>query len=176
MKEQEASLAFPTADQWDKSPLRNRIELELNAPINEVWAVVGEPAKLLIYSSDINKVETKTDGSGKQTEYTCFYKPCEETGVEETVHAKILWHETNKAWVALDEEPNAYGLQQSLLLITVEEQGDKTIFSWNMHYDSESNETLQMLPASLEQLLKGEIAQELIQKFGGRILDSYAYA
>lgn len=173
MKEQETSLAFPTADRWVNSPLRNRIKLELNAPIREVWAVVGDPAKILIYSAVINKVETKTDGSGKQTEYTCFYKPCEETGVEEAVHAKILWHEANKGWAALDEEPNAYGLQQSLLLITVEQQDNKTILSWNMHYDSESNEILQMLPTALEQLLKGEIAQQLIQTFGGTVLDSY---
>ena len=170
MEKQEINMAFPTAEKWVKSPLRNRIKLELNAPIDEVWAVVGDPAKVLIYSSDLSKVETKTDDSGTPTEYTLFYKPCEETGAEETVHSKVLWYEANKGWAALDEEPNGYGLQQSLLLITVEQQNNKTIINWNMHYDSESNEALQMLTTSLEQLLKSEIAEQLIKTFGGSIL------
>lgn len=165
------NVEFPTAGKWVKSLLRNRIKLELNTPINKVWAVVGDPAKVLTYSSDVNRVETKTDDSGKYTEYTCFYG--EDT--EDTIRTKILWYEANKGWSSLDEEPNAFGFQQSLAFITLKQQGDKTILSWDMHYDNENDEMLQMSIASLEQSLKNEIAPQLIRKFGGSILETYVY-
>lgn len=170
MKPQETNIAFPTAEKWVKSPLRNHIKIELNVPINEVWTVVGNPAKILTYSSGLNKIETKTDASGKCSEYTCFYESDGESK-EEIIHAKMLWHEANKGWASLDEEPNAFGFQQSLVLITVEQKDNKTILNWDMHYNNESDEMLQMYITSLEQALSDEIGQQLIQKFGGRILE-----
>lgn len=174
MEKQEINVVFPTADKWVKSPLRNNIKIELNAPINEVWAVVGDPAKILTYSSGLNKIETKTDASGKCTEYTCFY-PSNGENKEETIHAKMLWHEANKGWASLDEEPNTFGFRQSLALITVEQKENKTILNWDMHYNNESDEILQMYITSLEQALTDEIARQLTHKFGGSILDSYIY-
>jgi hypothetical protein len=85
----------------------------------------------------------------------------------------MLWHEPNKGWASLDEEPNAFGFQQSLTFITFEQKGNKTILEWTMHFDCENQEMLQMNLSSLKQALNGEIAQRLIDKFGGRILESY---
>ena len=164
---------MPTADKWVKSPLRNSVKLELNAPLAEVWELVGNPSNMPTFSSGLNKVDTKSDGSGKYTEYTCHFKPTE-AGGQETVHtAKMLWHEPNKGWASLDEEPNAFGFQQSLTFITFEQKGNKTILEWTMHFDCENQEMLQMNLSSLKQALNGEIAQRLIDKFGGRTLESY---
>jgi carbon monoxide dehydrogenase subunit G len=173
MEKQETHAAIPAAEKWVKSQLRNRIKLELDAPINEVWALLGDPAKMPIYSSGLNKVDTKTDGSGKCTQYTCYFKPMEQGG-QETVHsAKMLWHEPKKGWASLDEEPNAFGLQQSLTLITLEQRDSKTILNWSMHFNCESQEMLQLNISSLEQALNGEIVQQLIDKFGGKVIESF---
>ena len=77
MEQKEPNVALPTADKWVKSPLRNSVKLELNAPIAEVWELVGNPSNMPTFSSGLNKVDTKSDGSGKYTEYTCHFKPTE---------------------------------------------------------------------------------------------------
>ena len=176
MEKQEIIGTFPTAGKWVKSPLRNRLKLELNAPINEVWATVGDPAKILTHITGLNKVEMKTDGLGKLTEYTCFYYSSEDS-IEAAIEAKVLWHEAHKGWAALDEEPNDFGFQQSLTLLTVipSPKDSKIIFTWDMHYNNESDEVLQVSIPALGQVLSGEIAPQLINKFGGSILESYAY-
>ncbi len=164
---------LPKADSFVASPLRNRIKLELNAPVSEVWAVIGDPGRMPEYSEGLQKVDTKKDEKGNCLAYTCYFKPMEEGG-QITVHtAKMLWYEPNKGWASLDEEPNAFGFQRSLSLITLEEKGGKTILSWAMHFNCENQELLQSNISSLEQALNGEIAQQLISKFGGKLLDSY---
>jgi hypothetical protein len=138
MEQNETHVALPTADKWVTSPLRNRIKLELNAPISQVWALVGNPAKMATYSSGLQKVDTKLDGTGKCTEYTCYFKPSEEDGQEIIHTAKMLWHEPDKGWASLDEEPNVFGFQQSLTLITFEQKDNKTFLDWSMHFDCEN--------------------------------------
>ena len=171
MEKQKESMGFPTADKWVKSPLRNRLELELNAPINEVWEFAGDPGKILTCISGLNKVEIKTDALGTYTGYTCFYYSSGDS-IEATVQAKMLWHQAHKGWASLDDEPNDFGFQQSLSLITFRPKDTGTILSWDMHYNNESDEVLQVSIVSLEQVLRGEIAPQLIKKFGGSILAS----
>lgn len=175
MKQQVTSVALPTAHKWVKSPLRNRITLKLNAPLAEVWALVGDPAKMPTYSSGLSKVDTMTDDSGKYTGYTCYFKPMEEGGEEMAHTSKMLWHESMKGWASRDEEPNALGLHESLSLIMLEAKEGKTILSWSMHFNCESEEMLQLNVSSLEQALNREIAQQLIGKFGGEIFESYIH-
>lgn len=172
MEQKETHVALPAADKWVTSPLRNRIKLELNAPISEVWALVGDPAKMATYSSGLQKVDTKLDGTGKCSEYTCYFKPIEEGGQEIIHTAKMLWHEPGKGWASLDEEPNVFGFQQSLTLITFEQKDNKTFLDWSMHFDCENQETLQMNISSLEQALNNDIAQRLLDKFGGKVIES----
>ena len=42
-----------------------------------------------------------------------------------------------------------------------------------MHFNSENEEAIKMNVSSLEQALNNDIAQNLIKKFGGRVLESY---
>lgn len=175
MEQKETNAQLPTADKWVKSPLRNSIKLELNAPITEVWALIGDPTKMPTYSFGLQKVDTKSDGSGKCTEYTCYVKLTEEGGQEIVHTAKMLWYEPTKGWASIDEEPNAFGFQQSLTLITFEEKDNKTILHWAMHFDCENQEMLQMNVSSLEQALNNDIAKKLIDKFGGKVIESFVY-
>jgi carbon monoxide dehydrogenase subunit G len=166
-------VAFPIAGKWVKSALRNRIKLELDAPVSEVWALVGDPSKMPEYSSGLSKVDTKKNSSGRCTEYTCYFKPIEEGGQEIVHTAKMVWHEPKKGWASLDEEPNTFGFQQSLTLITLEQKANKTVLNWAMHFNCENQELLQLNISSLEQALNGDIAQQLLAKFRGKLLDSY---
>ena len=54
----------------------------------------------------------------------------EEGGQETVPSVKLVWYEPNKGWASLDEEPNAFGLQQSLTLITLEARDNKAILNW----------------------------------------------
>jgi carbon monoxide dehydrogenase subunit G len=169
----EAIQKFPAATDFVSSPLRNRIRLELNAPVAEVWNLVGDPTRMPEYSEGLHKVETKNDENGHCTEFVCHFKP-QEPGDQGTIHRVFMkWYEPNRGWAALDEEPNAYGLSQSLALITVEGKGDVTVLNWDMHFNTESKELTEMNKADLEQALNQDIAQRLIQRFGGRVLESY---
>ena len=102
----------------------------------------------------------------------CYFKPMEEDGQEIIHTAKMLWHEPRKGWASLDEEPNVFGFQQSLTLITFEQKNNKTFLDWSMHFDCQNQETLQMNILSLEQALNNDIAQRLLDKFGGKVIES----
>lgn len=172
MEQKETTVLLPAASIFVTSPVRNRLVLELNKPVSEVWAIIGDPAKMPTYSAGLAKVETMLATDGKCTEYTCYFKPMEEGG-KETVHtAKMLWYESKKGWASLDNEPNEFGLEQSLTLITMEQQGDKTIVSWSMHFNCNTGKMITMNKTSLEQALF-DIGNNLVGKFGGKIVENF---
>lgn len=173
MEQQGSKKLLPTADKFVNSPLRNKIELELNASVSEVWALVGNPGRMPEYSSGLRKVDTKYDSSGKCTGYTCYFLPEEEGGLEMT-HGEIMrWYEPNKGFASSAEETNTFGFEQSIGLITLTPKGNKTILKWDIHFNSENEELIKMNVSVFEQSLNNDIAQNLIKKFGGRVLENY---
>ncbi|WP_157943783.1 MULTISPECIES: SRPBCC family protein [Arenibacter] len=172
MEKQETSVVFPTADKWVKSPLRNLVKLELNAPTNEVWALVGDPSNMPKFSEGLEKVETVFDNTGKCTGYTCFFKPM--SGEDEGIvhHTTIAWHEENKGWASIDLEDNPFGMLQSLSLMTLEPYGVQTIFVWQFHFNCENEDMLNFNTDGYKNALD-DISQRLIKRFGGRQLENY---
>ena len=77
-----------------------------------------------------------------------------------------------KLKASLDEEPNAFGLSQSLTLVTLSPLNQKTVLNWDMHFDSPTTEMLDMNKSSLDQALR-DIALRLIGRFGGKILEKF---
>ncbi len=173
MKQKETEVAMPAASKFVSSPLRNRIKLELNAPLADVWSLVGDPGRMPEYSAGLDKVDTEKDAAENCTAYVCHFRPMEEGGQGILHRAEVVWFEPNTGWASLDEEPNAFGLQQSLTLITFVKQGNRTIVNWDMHFTSENSESIQMNVSALEQALN-DIAQNLIKKFGGKIVENFA--
>jgi hypothetical protein len=55
-------------------------------------------------------------------------------------------------------------------LVALTASGNKTILTWDMHFNSDDIEAY--LP-SLEEALNKDIAERLINKFGGRVLENY---
>jgi uncharacterized protein YndB with AHSA1/START domain len=164
---------LPKADKFVQSPLRNRIKLELNAPPGQVWELVGNPARMPEYSVGLQSVVTEMDSAGKYNSYTCHFKPTAEAEPGIVHRSNVVWFEPTNGWASLDVEPNAFGLQQSLTLIILEKQGDKTIVTWDQHFTGTSRETIEMNVRSLEQALN-DIARNLTVKFGGRVLVNFS--
>lgn len=156
------------ADNWVASPLRNSIKIELNVPINDVWRVIANPVNIFSNCCGVNAVKSKIDDSGKCIEYTINYNS--EGGDDMVARSTMVWYEPCQGWASLDNDPHPMGFKESLLLITIEQKEEKSVLNWSMHYDIENDEILQMFIIGLEQLLKEEIAQLFIQKFGGRIV------
>ena len=163
------NMEFPSADKWVTGSLRNSIKIELNAPVNEVWKVVSNPVDIFSKCSGVNNVVSKTDDLGRCTEYTIDYES-ENGGEDMIAHSTMVWYEPNQGWASLDDDLHPMGFEQSLLLITIEQEEEKSVLSWNMYYDIKNNEMLQMFIEGLDQSLKEEVAQLFIQKFGGRII------
>lgn len=162
-------MKFPSADKWVTSPQRNGIKIELNASVDEVWQFVANPANVFSDCCGVNSVESKTNDSGRCTEYTINYE-AEDGGEDMVARSAMVWYEPNQGWASLDEEPHPMGFEQSLLLVSIEEKEGKTVLSWNMYYDIANDEMLQMFITGLEQSLNEEVAQLFIRKFGGRMI------
>ncbi len=171
--EQTTNSILPSADKFVKSPLRNRIKLELNAPVPEVWALVGKLERMPEYSKGLRKVDAQYDDSNLGTGYTCYFFPFFEGGKEETHNEVIKWYEPNVGYASQAHEPNVFGLQQSLNYLTFKSTGDHTILTWDVHFTSENKEIIQMNLSSFETALNSDIAKNLINKFGGKILENY---
>lgn len=161
------SKLIPSASTFTSAPLRNRIRVELKAPVSEVWALLGDPAKYPQYSTGLERVEAKKNSNGVFAEYVCHFKPQAQggAGIEHRVH--IPWYESNRGYASIDEEPNAFGLTNALTLVTVDPSKEGTIATWDSHYYAGD---LDMNRTSLDHAL-ADIDHNLVRRFGGAILE-----
>ena len=163
------NLKFPTASSFVTSPLRNRIRLQLNAPVSEVWLLIGNLSRFPEYSDGLQRVETINDTNRNCIAYTCHFKTQEPDGKGILHQAFMKWYEPNKGWASLDEEPNEFGLSNSLTIITLESATGGSILNWDMHYDAGD---IEMNKSSLEMALT-DIAERLTNRFGGEIVETF---
>lgn len=171
MEQQETNVALPTTDKWVKSPVRNRLVVELNKPIQEVWALVGDPANMPKFSAGLDSVTTKTE-NGKCKQYTCYFKPMKE-GEPGYVHTdNMLWQEENRGWASRTPEPNEMGYTDYMSLLTLEEVEGKTKLTWVMTGNHEKNEMIEMNKVGLVQAYD-DIGKQLVTKFGGKVIENY---
>ncbi len=166
------AIALPTTDKWVKSPVRNKLVVELDKPISEVWALVGDPANIPKYSVGLDSVTTKTE-NGKCTQYTCYFKPMKE-GEPGYMHTdNMLWQEENRGWASRTPEPNEMGYTDYLSLLTLEETNGKTKLIWSMTCNHEKAEMIEMNKQGLVQAFD-DIGKQLVAKFGGQIIENWA--
>lgn len=170
--EQTVSTMVPEAGTWVNSPLRNRLQVKLNAPVHDVWTLVGDPANMPQYSGGLRTVINESDDMGKLTGYTCYFNPVEDGQPEITHFSSIVWHEKNLGWASRDDDHNAFGTLQSLSLMTLQKEGDHTIFRWDFHFNCADEETLNMNKEGYRHALD-DIAGRLINRFGGDLVENY---
>lgn len=160
---------IPSAATFTSASLRNRIRVELNAPVSEVWALMGDLGRFPEYSVGLERVEVEKDGNGTLKGYVCHFKPQEERG-ESVVHREIMrWYEPDRGYASTAEEPNPLGQTNSLALMTLEATERGTRMTYVMHYDAVE---LDMTKTGIDQAL-ADIGENLIRRFGGRIVERY---
>ncbi len=158
------------AHAFTSAPIRNRMRIALDAPVSQVWALVGNIARLPEYSGGLEHVEVKADARGLPAEYTCRFKPQQEGESGIASRDLIRWYEPGRGWASGSaEEPDAFGIRDSLHQVTVEPSGRGTPVIWLAHYDADDRDALVAYREALDAAY-ADIAERLIARFGGRLL------
>ena len=162
------SIATPSAREFTSSPLRNRIRMELDAPVAEVWELVGDLSRFPEYSAGLERVEAKTDENGRCIEYTCYFKPFE-SGAEGAVSRDVMkWYEPNRGYLSVEVD-GTWGGGGAVALLTLDPIPGGTRLTNDMHFESED---LQAAKAHIDEAL-ADIAENLIARFGGKLTERY---
>jgi hypothetical protein len=164
----QANPTVPSAITFTTAPLRHRWQVELNASVPEVWALVGQHARLPEYSEGIASVEVESTPAGAQTR-VCHFRSPDGSGPGPTLREKVRWEGAGVGYATSAEPDNAFGLSNTLSLVTVQPSPAGTLFTWEEYYDSAD------LPASRASYEDGfaDIAERLIARFGGRVVERY---
>jgi hypothetical protein len=160
--------SVPSASEFTSSPVRNRIRVELDAPVSEVWELLGDLSRFPEYSTGLERVEAVVEEDGRCLEYTCVFKPFEE-GDEGAVSRDVMkWYEPNRGYLSV-EVGGTWGGTGTVALTTLDPIPNGTRLTCDMHFDSED---LEAGKAHLDEAL-GDIAENLIARFGGRLTALY---
>jgi hypothetical protein len=158
----------PNAEAFTSAPLRHRIRVELNASVPDVWALVGQHARLPEYSAGITAVSVE-QASATSRVRVCQFRSPDGSGVGPTLREQIRWEQANVGYATSAEPGNAFGLSNSLSLVTVRPAADGALFTWEEYYDSAD---LAAARASFDDGI-ADIATRLIARFGGRLVERY---
>ena len=169
MNERSATVSdAPSASDFTSSPLRNRLRLELDAPVSRIWELLGDLSRFPEYSVGLDRVEVETDVAGRCLEYTCYFKPVEE-GSDGAVSRDLMkWYEPNRGYLSVETDGNA-GTAGAVAFMTLDPTPAGTRVDYQMYFDSEDLDTTK---AQLDEVFF-DMADRLIARFGGRVLDRH---
>ena len=162
------STGAPSVGDFTPSPVRNRIRLELEAPVSEVWELTGDLSRFPEYSVGLERVEVELDAAGRCTEYTCYFKPPEESSEGAVSRDVMKWYEPNRGYLSVEVEGSA-GTEGAVAFTTLEPIPGGTRVSYEMYFDAEDLETMK---AHLDAVFV-DMADRLIARFGGRVTERY---
>lgn len=160
--------SVPSATTFTSAPLRHRLRVELNAAVADVWTLVGQHDRLPEYSAGIALVELD-QSPGAPRARVCHFRSPDGAGVGPTLREQIRWEAASVGYATSAEPENAFGLSNSLSLVTVKPAPAGTLLSWQEYYDSAD------LPSARASFDDGiaDIATRLIARFGGRVVERY---
>jgi carbon monoxide dehydrogenase subunit G len=162
------SSGLPTPSDYTSSPLRNRLRMELDAPVSEVWALMGDLARFPEYSEGLERVEVEQDEKGRCTAFTCYFKPVEE-GAEGAVSRDVMkWYEPDRGYLSVEVDGNA-GTENAVAFMTLEPLPGGTRLTYDMHFGAED---LDATKAALDEV-NADMARRLITRFGGKATERY---
>lgn len=157
---------IPAPDTFTPAPLRNRIRIRLDAPVAQVWSLIGDFTRFPEYSAGLARVDQVLDADGRPLEYVCHFRP-QSDGEDGVEHREIVrWYEPERGYASSGEAANAFGLSNDVNYVTVEADGGATVVTWEERFDAVDVEKLR---ASYDEAL-ADIAARLIARFGGRVL------
>lgn len=163
-------MQHPAIPSLTSAPLRNRIRVALGAPPRDVWALIGDLPRLPEYSAGLESVDIASGPGGQPAEYVCHFKPAE-PGAPAIVHReRMRWFEPGRGYASSAEAGNAFGLHDSVNLVTVEPGPDGTLLTWDEYFDAPD---VAMNREAFD-LALADSAERLIARFGGRVLERFA--
>jgi carbon monoxide dehydrogenase subunit G len=162
------SSGVPSASEFTSIPRRNSIRLELDAPVSEVWELMGDLSRFPEYSVGLERVEVKQDADGRCAEYTCYFKPLEEASEGPVSRDEIKWYEPNRGYLSVEIEGNT-GTKNTLAFMTLDPIQRGTRVTYDMHFDAEDLDTMKTV---IDESLV-DIADNLIARFGGSVTERY---
>jgi hypothetical protein len=168
MSEQSAVRSAPSPSQFTSSPLRNRLRLELDAPVSQVWELIGDLSRFPEYSVGLERVEVELDDGGRCLEYTCYFKPVDEGSRYAVSRDVMKWYEPNRGYLSVEVEGDA-GTEGAVAFTTLDPTPSGTRIDYEMYYDSQD---LEAMKAALDDVFV-DMADRLIARFGGRLVDRY---
>lgn len=159
----------PAVATLTSAPLRNRIRIELDMRVTEVWALIGDLARFPEYSAGLERVEPKFDADGRLVEYVCHFRPIAD-GEPGIVESNIMrWYEPGHGHASSGAPGNAFGLTDDLNLVTLEPSPRGTLLTWDEYFDAADVDANR---AGFDQAF-ADAAERLIARFGGRIVERH---
>lgn len=158
----------PSASEFTSSPLRNRLRVELDAPVSEVWELMGDLSRFPEYSEGLERVEVKQDDDGRCTAYTCYFKPVEEGSPGAVSRDVMRWYEPHRGYLSVELEGNT-GTEKTVAFMTLDPTPGGTRLTYDMHFDAQDLDTTK---AQLDEAYV-DMADRLIGRFGGRVIERY---
>lgn len=162
-----AQVIVPAATTFTSAPLRNRLRIHLNQPVEAVWPLIGDLSRLPEYSAGLERVESKTNADGACTGFTCHFKPraAGEMGIVD--RNVVRWYEPNVGYASSAQGDSAFGMTEDLNLVTVERSGEGTVVTMEEYYQAAD---LAMMRAEFDDAFV-DIAERLIARFGGDVIE-----
>jgi hypothetical protein len=164
------SSGVPSASSFTSSPLRNRIRVELGAPVSQVWELMGDLSRFPEYSEGLERVEVKQDEDGRCTEYTCYFKPVEEGSRGAVSRDVMRWYQPHRGYLSVEVEVEGNtGSENIVAFMTLDPIPGGSRVTYDMHFDAED---LEAAKAAID-AAEVDMAENLIARFGGRVTDRY---
>lgn len=163
-------MSQPSITRLTNAPLRNRIRATLSAPMPDVWSLVGDLHRLPEYSAGLDHVDVAAQSDGRPAEFVCHFRPTA-TGAAGIRHREeIRWFEPGHGYASSPEANNAFGLRDALNIVTLDPHPNGTLLTWDEFFDAED---VEFNRSSYDQAF-ADIAERLIARFGGRVIERYA--
>lgn len=163
---------IPSPATFTSAPLRNSVRLELNAPVADVWDLVGDPGRMAEYSAGLERVEARRDASGRPEGYTWTFKPMA-PGEQAIVSSdRMRYWLPEVGWASSGVAHDAFGLSNDLSTITLAPSAAGTEVTWEVYYDAEDVATMK---GHFDEAL-ADIAANPVERFGGRVVERYVEA
>ena len=160
--------AIPNPATLTSAPLRHRLRVALNAPVADVWALVGDHTRLPEYSAGIERVDVMPGGSAR----VCYFRSADGGTGGPVLRELIRWEATRQGYSASADVPNDFGLTNDLSLVTVAQAPEGTLFTWEQYYD---HPDLPVMRAGFDEGI-ADIGERLVARFGGQIVEGYVDA
>jgi hypothetical protein len=129
---------------------------------------VGQHTRTPEYSGGIAAVEVDETVDGARAR-VCHFRSPDGSGPGPTLRERIRWEVPNLGYATSAEPDNAFGLSNSLSLVTLSPTASGTLLTWQEHYD---NADLPTARASFDEGI-ADIAARLVARFGGLVLERH---